>query len=540
MNTRRIPGIRVRLALLVLAIGAPAALLVAGLLVYDHSRARAVLESDSIETARAMVQAIDRELSSILFAAQVLSTSQRAQAGDLAAFYPQAREVVSLKIGANVVLSDASGRQVMNTLRKPGEALPMHGNPAQLRAVFATGGPVISDLYVGGVLGRPVMSVDVPVFRRGKVAYSLSIGEMPDRFRTILAAQQLPPRWIGAVFDTTGTVVARTQEHERFVGGKGAPELVEAMARKTEGAIDAVTLEGIPVVSVFSRSQATGWTVALGIPRDSLTGPLRQRSEVVALAALAVLALGLGLAWRIGGSIARSVRGLAGPAAQIGLRERIVVPPLGLKEADEVGRALERASELISNAEHRAQHDPLTGLPNRELFLEIAVRQLELCKRNGTRLAVLFIDLDGFKRVNDLHGHEAGDRLLCAVAARLDGAVRGSDVAARLGGDEFAVLLVDASSALAAGVAAKLVDALAAPYDVPPRALEISASIGVAGYPESGLTVEAVLKRADEAMYEAKLAGKRGHAVAAAGNAGVDLDPAQPAARLAGIVRRDG
>jgi diguanylate cyclase (GGDEF)-like protein len=513
VSAARTPGIRQRLAMLAFASAVPAVILAGALLAYDHRRDRERLERDSIATARAMVHATDRELVSLTGAAQVLATSQRAQAGDIAAFYPQAQEVVGRKIGANVVLSDASGRQLMNTLRKRGEPLPMHGNPAQLRAVFETGRPVVSDLYVGGVLGRPLMSVDVPVFRDGKVVYDLSIGDLPDRFLTILSEQQLPPGWIGAVFDTTGTIVARTQEHDRFLGKKGAPELVERIGQATEGALDTLTLEGIPVVSVFSRSPATGWTVALGIPQRDLTQRLFERSALVVAALIAILGLGLGLAWGIGGSIARSILGLAGPAAQIGLRERIAVPPLGLKEADEVGAALVRASELILSAEHRAQHDPLTGLPNRALFRELAARYVELCQRDGKALSVLFIDLDGFKRINDQFGHETGDQLLCAVAVRLKNAVRGSDVAARLGGDEFGMLLMDAQAGPATAIAAKLVDSLSAPYDVQSRRLEVSASIGVAAYPQAGVTADDLIKGADEAMYKVKLAGRRGYAV---------------------------
>jgi diguanylate cyclase (GGDEF)-like protein len=168
---------------------------------------------------------------------------------------------------------------------------------------------------------------------------------------------------------------------------------------------------------------------------------------------------------------------------------------------------------MIASAEHRAQHDVLTGLANRALFLEVAARQVELCKRERTQSSMLFIDLDGFKRVNDQHGHATGDQLLRAVAARLSSAVRGSDVAARLGGDEFALLLVHTGVALAAGIAAKLVDSLSAPYELGTHTVGVSASIGVAGFPDSGSTAEEILKRADEAMYRAKLAGKHGHAV---------------------------
>jgi len=506
---RRAPSIRQRLAVLILASAVPAVVLGVALLVYEQRLDREALESNTLVTVHAMVNAVDRELAGITAAAEVLATSQRARRGDLAGFYPQAREVVAAGIGTNVVLSDPTGRQVLNTLRPLGERLPLHGNPDQFLAVLASGGPVVSDLYIGGVMRRPVMSVDVPVLREGRVAYVLSVGLLPERFHAILNEQRLPAGWIGVVFDRTGTIVARTQEHDRFVGAKGAPELVARMLQDSEGALDAVTLEGIPVVSVFSRSPVTGWSVALGVPRESVAQPFLRRGRVAAVAVLALVGLGLGFAWAIGGGIARSIRGLARPAAQLGFREAVDVPPLGLLEADEVGKALERASRLIVSAEHRAQHDPLTGLANRALFAEMAAHQVELCKRTGGRLSVLFIDLDGFKQVNDLHGHETGDALLCEVAARLKGALRASDLAARVGGDEFAVLLEGADHGAAAAIAAKLDEVLAAPHAIGGRSLAVPASIGAASCPDSGGSAEELMRLADAAMYRTKMAGKR-------------------------------
>ncbi len=507
MSPATAPGIGRRLRTLVLASFVPAALLAAALLAEDFRQDRTRLERDAIATARAMAHATEIDLVSVSRVAQILASSKRLQEGDLAGFYGHALEVAALEIGANVVLSEADGRQVLNTFRPLGEPLAAHGNPAQLRAVFATGRPVISDLYLGGVLRRPVVSVDVPVFRDGTVAYALSIGVLPDRFRSILSGQQLPPGWIGAVFDTTGTVVARTQEHERFVGGKGSAALVERMAVAAEGVLETETLEGIPVVSAYSRSPLTGWTVALGIPRRDFTESLLKRTAAVLLAALAALGLSLALATRVGAGIARAIRGLVEPAARIGRGEGVEVPRLGLAEADEVGAALASASRVIASAEHRARHDALTGLANRALFLELVARQIEIGKRERSRSAILYIDLDGFKPINDRHGHAAGDALLCAVGGRLRDAVRGTDLAARLGGDEFAVLLVHAGVEQAAAIAAKLVDSLSAPYEIGPASLTVRASIGVAGFPESAATAEEVLKRADAAMYRAKAAG---------------------------------
>ncbi len=506
MNAARSLSIRAHLALLVLAAIAPAVLVAAGLLVFEQRNDRERLESDSIATARAMVHAIDREIVTLTAAAQVLSTSERLKSGDIAAFRAQAEQIAARRIGANVVVSGADGRQVLNTLRPPGAPLAMHGNPAQLRKVFATGRPVVSDLYVGGVLGQPVMSVDVPVVRDGKVIYDLSIGEVPERFAAILKEQQLPEGWIGAVFDRQGKIVARTQEHDRFLGKPGAPYLLQAIARQPEGAPEGSTLEGIRVLSPYSRSPATGWTVALGIPRAAIAGRVWHRSLLYTAAIGAILLLGLALAWGIGGNIAAAVRGLERPASELGRREEISVPNLGVREADEVGQALVRAARMIALAQHRAQHDPLTGLANRTLFREITAHALATCKREASPLTVLFIDLDGFKAVNDTHGHETGDRLLVAVAERLRAGARISDVVARVGGDEFAVMLQGADADTGAAIAFKLRDDLSRPYPIEGLTLEARASIGAATFPQSGASADELLKRADEAMYRVKQA----------------------------------
>jgi diguanylate cyclase (GGDEF)-like protein len=509
VSPKRSLSIRSQLAFLVLASAAPAVFLGALLLVIDQRNDRQRLEEGSIATARAMVHAIDRELASITAAAEVLAASDRAIAGDVGKLREEAMHVIGRKIGAAIVLSGPDGRQLMNTLRPLGQPLPMHGNPAQLREVFATGRPVVSGLYRGGVLGRPVMSVDVPVLRDGKVVYDLSVGELPGRFLAILKEQHLPEGWIGAVFDRDGIIVARTQEHERFVGRPGAEYLVARIRQAAEGAPEGKTLEGIPVISPYSRSPDSGWTVALGIPESALAAQLTERRTAVVVAAAIVLALGLALAWGIGGHIANAIRALERPASQIGRGDEIDVPPLGLLEADELGQALVRAGQMIALAQHRAQHDPLTGLANRALFRELAAHSVETAKRAAAPVSVLFIDLDGFKKVNDEHGHDAGDTLLVAVAQRLKEAARGSDVVARVGGDEFAMLLQDADADTAATLAFRLAEILSAPYPVAGREIRVMASIGSATYPQSGATAQALLKSADEEMYRVK-AARRG------------------------------
>jgi diguanylate cyclase (GGDEF)-like protein/PAS domain S-box-containing protein len=161
---------------------------------------------------------------------------------------------------------------------------------------------------------------------------------------------------------------------------------------------------------------------------------------------------------------------------------------------------------------HLAHHDELTGLPNRTLLTQHAERALEAARAHGRQVAVLLIDLDRFKQINDSLGHNAGDAVLCAVAMRLKHTVRSHDTVARLGGDEFVVLLDDLGSTHEAeGVAVKLIAALAEPVLNSGRQLTVTPSIGVAASPRDGDDLPTLLRNADAAMYQAKGRGRNGY-----------------------------
>ena len=156
-----------------------------------------------------------------------------------------------------------------------------------------------------------------------------------------------------------------------------------------------------------------------------------------------------------------------------------------------------------------AYHDVLTGLPNRRLLLERLDSLLAMSRRHQNHLAVLFIDLDHFKTVNDSLGHHAGDLLLAEVAARIQGAVREVDVVARQGGDEFIVVLADlAQPELAASVAVKLLVQVAAPFDIDGHAVSVAPSIGISVFPRDGTTADDLIRHADSAMYLSKQSGR--------------------------------
>jgi diguanylate cyclase (GGDEF)-like protein/PAS domain S-box-containing protein len=181
----------------------------------------------------------------------------------------------------------------------------------------------------------------------------------------------------------------------------------------------------------------------------------------------------------------------------------------GIDEIVSVSRDISQRRRAEEQIEYQAYHDALTGLPNRLLFRDRLTIALAHAKRQQKPLAVMFLDLDRFKYVNDTLGHSLGDELLRVLAARLRSVLREGDTIARMGGDEFTVLVADLRTPDdAAKTAQKLLDTVAEPVRVEGHELYVTTSIGIALYPNDGDTAEALLKNADTAMYRAKDAGR--------------------------------
>jgi diguanylate cyclase (GGDEF)-like protein len=173
---------------------------------------------------------------------------------------------------------------------------------------------------------------------------------------------------------------------------------------------------------------------------------------------------------------------------------------------------------------HQAYHDALTGLANRSLFHDRLAQALARAKRHGGTVAVLYVDLDGFKLVNDRAGHDIGDSLLVEFAERLRGAVRIEDTVARMGGDEFAIVMEDLGDiGVVTGIAARFVEEASRPFAIGDHEIVVSASVGIAYSRMGHEDVESLLRDADLAMYRAKDAGKNGFIVSSE-----KLLPAEP------------
>jgi diguanylate cyclase (GGDEF)-like protein/PAS domain S-box-containing protein len=203
-------------------------------------------------------------------------------------------------------------------------------------------------------------------------------------------------------------------------------------------------------------------------------------------------------------------------------RDGIAIPieesiaPIHNREGQAIGavivfRDVSAARATALQIAHSAQHDFLTGLPNRMLLNDRIDQAIILARRSKLQVAVLFLDLDGFKHINDSLGHPIGDKLLKSIGLRLVKCVRSTDTVSRQGGDEFVVLLSAVNRPNSAAVtAAKILDAIAKPHSIDQHELHVTASIGVSAYPDDGLNAETLIKNADTAMYQMKENGRQG------------------------------
>jgi diguanylate cyclase (GGDEF)-like protein/PAS domain S-box-containing protein len=255
----------------------------------------------------------------------------------------------------------------------------------------------------------------------------------------------------------------------------------------------------------------TGWT------RDEATGrPVEEVFRVVDAAAGKDVHSAMELAIRENMTVGlRSNTQLAAPGS--GLTVEDSAAPIHNRHGEVTGAVMvfrdTNASQTLSNRmSYLAQHDSLTDLPNRVLLSDRLNHAISLAHRRRRKMALLFLDIDRFKHINDSLGHEVGDRLLQSVARRLQGCVRRSDTVSRQGGDEFVILLSEIAQSQDAAVSAeKMLQALSMPHCIGQTELRVTASIGIVVYPDDGADADVLLKHADFAMYHAKEQGRNNY-----------------------------
>jgi signal transduction histidine kinase/ActR/RegA family two-component response regulator len=357
-------SIRSRLILLVLAVLAPTFLgsILAIRFVYHEQLER--VERGMQGATRALSIAVDRELARRDAVITALATSPALLDGDLESFYQQA-SAVAQSLENSLVVYDHQGNQLLNTRRPYGAALPDRKS-FEISAPQSNGAALpVSNLYMAPLGGQYSFSVRRPVVRDGKVIYYIAMGSFASQLGRVLAEQDLPADWLGVIVDRNERVVARSADAERFVGHetRSGPH---RRSNGDEGFYKSVSLEGIPLLSFYSKAPGSDWTVIIGIPQSEIRRSTLYAAAVVGLGCLIILGIALMLAFWVGRKISTPLRALDECAQAMGRGEPVFPFVTGMSETDRTADVLAQASLRIQNA-------------NRELEIKVAdaVQQVE-------------------------------------------------------------------------------------------------------------------------------------------------------------------
>ena len=329
------------LVALVAALIVPVLAFTAVLLTQFAESERTRYETNALETARRIALAVDRELSGLQTALHVLSTSRVLEAGDYERFYQQAVLTKNV-LGSDIILKNTSGQQIVNTRFPWGAALPS-SLPEGDRISIETKQPYISNVFVGATAGRPIISINVPVVKNGATEHLLIMGMFPERLAQLLETQALPPEWTGAIVDRNGAIVARSRQHEQFVGKMATDDLRE-QAVAEEGTWPGVNAEGSAVLSAYASSKLTGWRIAVDVPAAAVERPLRRSLGWLGGAGAVVLAASCLLASWLSQRMSHAMGGLAQAADGLAKGRIATAERFSVREVNEAAEALVRAA----------------------------------------------------------------------------------------------------------------------------------------------------------------------------------------------------
>ena len=339
-------SIRSKLLLLVLAVLTPALLAAALAISYVYEDQRDMVERGMREATRALALAVDRDLSRRQAIVATLATSPALTRGDLAEFYQQARQVAP-SWDNSLVLYSEEGQQLLNTRRPLGDPLP--GPDLMTQEVMDTS-EVVSNLYLSRSSNAFSFAVRYPVLRDGKQLYVISMSSTARQLSDLMVEQGLPPGWLAVVVDRNGRVVARSRDVDQYVGNQASGPLAQQLSERDEGFVQSQSLDGVPMLSFFSRAPGSRWSVVIAQPRQEVARRIGLALLVASLAVGCLLAVAIALAYWVGRKISRPLRILDATAQAMGGGQRIVPVATGMVETDRTARVLAQASEQIHEA----------------------------------------------------------------------------------------------------------------------------------------------------------------------------------------------
>lgn len=426
-----------------------------------------------------------------------------------------------------IIVADSAGRVLAEYPPFPGRlGASIADNPDFIRAVGGQGG--IGRPQLGIFTKQPLLPIGAPLSGRDGRVRAVLIG------LTELSAPDFLDRISAGRIGETGGFLLVSPADQLFVAA-GKPEMVmkptppggvnslhDRAMKGFRGSGITTNAQGVEEVSAIASVPTTGWFVVARLPTAEAFAPVRRAQQVVIRHSFTAMLIVL----LVAGFIIRRMLGPLHRAAHLADRMthgEIPLAPLPVARDDEVGHLTRAFNQLLSKLsrsqaelQRMAHHDELTGLPNRALLADRMQQGLARARRKGTRIAVLYLDLDGFKPINDELGHEAGDLALQEVSQRLTGVLRQSDTLARVGGDEFVLLVTDLAEGELDGVAElarRCIDTLSPPLVLKGSLRMLGVSIGIA-FSEGEDDADRLLLAADEAMYAAKKDGRGRYTIA--------------------------
>jgi len=443
---------------------------------------------------------------------------------------------------ANATYTNLDGLAVCSAVPQPGGKLVMVGQAPWFQKFLKTRRFVVGEPFFGPITGKWVSVLSAPIWNeRHEMVGGVQIPLDLNAYDPKIPAQFLPDGSRYGFFTDDGILVWRNLDPEGVIGTRPDAEAARQIVQVRDGEFESLAVDGVTRFFSVVPMPEVGWVAFVGVPATAVYAEATQRATTAAVIAMFAIPLLVLLAIAIARRIAEPIVALAKTARSVQSGERGArAASTGPIEVAAVAQAFNamtdslQASAAMLEAEiterkqmegqvrEMAFHDPLTKLPNRLLLNDRLSQASAGSLRSGCYVALMFLDLDNFKPLNDMHGHEVGDCLLIEVADRLTSCVRQMDTVARFGGDEFVVMLSELhedharSVAQAQAIAEKIRVLLSAPYvlsiahEGKPDVLvehHCTASIGMVLFLDHRVSQSDILMRADLAMYQAKKAG---------------------------------